>query len=78
MTEQEREFAQKLRPCPHCGKPPQVEVINWEDPRAEEHMPLWWQELRAHQNCLYRIMCCSLMEDIVATRLSSIWNRRDG
>lgn len=78
MTEQEREFAKYLRTCPHCGKQPIVEVIDWEDPRVDEHVATWWRELRNQEKSLYRIMCCALMEDTVAIRLSAIWNRRDG
>lgn len=76
MNPSEQYLADSLRPCPHCGKAPTVEVISYQDERAKG-LESGWLRCVFRGEHYYRIECCAMMEGTDWSSLAPTWNRRE-
>lgn len=76
MNALEKQLAESLLPCPHCGKAPNLDVIGLGDERDKEIETWFYRNLRLGKT-YYRIECCAMMEGLDWDELSGTWNRRE-
>lgn len=76
MNVREKQMAESLLPCPHCGKAPNLDVIGLGDERDKQVETWFYRNLRLGK-MYYRIECCAMMEGLGWDKLSGAWNRRE-
>lgn len=75
MNAFEKQLAESLLPCPHCGKAPNLDVIGLGDERDKE-IETWFYRNLLLGKTYYRIECCAMMEGLDWDELSGTWNQR--